>query len=425
MGKKSKSAKSKQVPSISEDKSAPPPPPPAPGSSSVFPSLSKHLPHGIKSFDMSKIAATLASMGESGKPAVDDPYGLTCLRSKNILQGNPNFWWVYDECLSYIGDLLTTNGYAVIDGFFNGDNSEGSKTSKFRDEVKGAYEAGKLPEIGGLVDGRDGKNTSYATSEIRGDYIGWFDGKESEGWDPALFPDYVLKVSTLVNELKEHVRGKDGAGEANAKALDKVTSRSRCMVTCYPKGGKYTKHVDNGGSVGNGRRLTCLFYLNEEWAPGDGGELKVYERGGKVVKDGGGKAAAAAKQPALQFVPSSNDAAREPDGSSVSPMVCTNEPFLPAGREPALFVPARAAMSHELAAGEGEFVIVVKLADVAPATLAATALDVAGSEVHVRNAACEPAEIRVDLGEEIDAGRVKAKFSKKKGTLKITVGRKL
>lgn len=101
---------------------------------------------------------------------------------------------MYDECLSYIGDLLTTNGYAVIDGFFNGDNSEGSKTSKFRDEVKGAYEAGKLPEIGGLVDGRDGKNTSYATSEIRGDYIGWFDGKESEGWDPALFPDYVLKV---------------------------------------------------------------------------------------------------------------------------------------------------------------------------------------------------------------------------------------
>ena len=42
-------------------------------------------------------------------------------------------------------------------------------------------------------------------------------------------------------------------------------------MTCYPPGSRYTKHVDNGGRMSNGRRLTTLLYLNEDWAPGDGG----------------------------------------------------------------------------------------------------------------------------------------------------------
>jgi len=346
------------------------------------------------------------------------------------------------------------------------------------------------------VDGRDGKNTSYSTTEVRGDYIGWFDGKESEGWNPALFPDYVLKVSTLVNELKDHLS--PSLAKAR-KGLEKVTSRSRCMVTCYPPGGKYTKHVDNGGAHSNGRRLTCLFYLNEDWKEGDGGELVVYEKGGKIVKDkiqpvadrlvlfwsddrvphevlkaskdrftvtiwffdteeweeakrlgiipkptvvvGEGETSGESSNPPssspsppsppspprLDFVDSENDAAREPEGQGVSPMVCTNEPFIPEDQEPTLT--SVQLKKHQLAkmsgekteGGDGEVVFVVSIEDAALAVLVSTTVDVAETEIIVCNDACEPNEIRCDVGAPIEAESVKAKFSKKKGQLKVTV----
>ena len=32
------------------------------------------------------------------------------------------------------------------------------------------------------MDARDGSNTPQTKTEVRGDYIGWFDGAASEGW---------------------------------------------------------------------------------------------------------------------------------------------------------------------------------------------------------------------------------------------------
>ena len=72
---------------------------------------------------------------------------------------------------------------------------------------------------------------------------------------------YIKKINTLVEELKSFLPAELGG----------VKNRSRAMVTCYPPGSRYTKHVDNGGRMSNGRRLTTLLYLNEDWAPGDGG----------------------------------------------------------------------------------------------------------------------------------------------------------
>jgi hypothetical protein len=50
----------------------------------------------------------------------------------------------------------------------------------------------------------------------------WFTGKESElGWKQL--PEFIIKVDTLVNELKAVVPG-----------LQRVDSRSNAMCTCYP-----------------------------------------------------------------------------------------------------------------------------------------------------------------------------------------------
>jgi hypoxia-inducible factor (prolyl hydroxylase) len=490
------------------------------------------LPHGVTNIDISNLHITLKQITSSIRPSTKNPLALTCYRTHYLVSGNPNYWWIYNDVLEFIASKLIEDDYVVIDGFLDGavvrDCDTGStRTDRFKEEVWRAYRDGKLPEVGGLVDGRDGKNTPYSTTEVRGDYIGWFDGKTEEGWSEDIFPDYVLKVSTLVNELKEYVK--------SDKNLNNVTSRSRCMVTCYPPGGKYTKHVDNGGATSNGRRLTALFYLNNEWKDGDGGELVVYEKGGKTVKDtiqpvadrlvlfwsdervphevseasknrftvtiwffdtieweeakrlgvipkptvvgeedvkkkeggkmeGGNESVAASaesaagavsaasaasaasaedvtvrQQPKLAFVDEHDDNAREPESQGVSNMVCTNEPFIPANQEPTLFEPAltepsaaeevevvkkRATMEHALVNNDTDMVLTVTVNNGDDAVLTSTTLDVTDTLIIVSNDSCDPSEIRCDCGEEIVAENVKAKFSKKKGTLKVTVQKK-
>lgn len=47
------------------------------------------------------------------------------------------------------------------------------------------------------------------------------------------------------------------------------------MITCYPgNGSHYNKHCDN--PLKNGRKLTCILYLNKEWKQSDGGQLKMF-----------------------------------------------------------------------------------------------------------------------------------------------------
>jgi len=86
-----------------------------------------------------------------------------------------------------------------------------------------------------------------------------------------MLESYLLKLGTLVSELKSHV-----------PELQKVTGRSKAMVACYPGGGaRYVKHIDNDGKhpLCRTRLLTGLMYLNDGWRAGDGGELVVLDAG--------------------------------------------------------------------------------------------------------------------------------------------------
>jgi len=62
-----------------------------------------------------------------------------------------------------------------------------------------------------------------------------------------------------------------------------AAGRSEAQLTCYPGGGaRYTKHLDafDAGAAGVGRRLTAILYLNPDWRPGRGGELRLDVPGG-------------------------------------------------------------------------------------------------------------------------------------------------
>lgn len=47
------------------------------------------------------------------------------------------------------------------------------------------------------------------------------------------------------------------------------------MITCYPGNGThYNKHCDN--PLKNGRKMTCILYLNKDWDISNGGQLKIF-----------------------------------------------------------------------------------------------------------------------------------------------------
>eukprot|EP00041_Stephanoeca_diplocostata_P016604 m.328050 g.328050 ORF g.328050 m.328050 type:complete len:795 (+) comp20423_c0_seq1:157-2541(+) len=185
---------------------------------------------------------------------------------------------------SLAGDL-TQHNFVVTDNFLERDMAV-----KLAVEVRKAWKNGKL-ETGMLAGGRSGKLTKYTLENIRGDKVGWFSGDpchdtstgrheapldtETTGrcWHGETLGVLMQRLGTLVQMVASEV------GE-----LQGIESRSEAMVTCYPgNGARYIKHCDNPHR--NGRKLTVLYYLNNGWRAGDGGELRVYDSAGGVVRD--------------------------------------------------------------------------------------------------------------------------------------------
>ena len=47
-------------------------------------------------------------------------------------------------------------------------------------------------------------------------------------------------------------------------------------MACYPgEGARYVRHLD-AFEGGTNRRLTCLYYMNKNWQPEHGGQLRLY-----------------------------------------------------------------------------------------------------------------------------------------------------
>ncbi|XP_063793783.1 prolyl hydroxylase EGLN2 isoform X2 [Pseudophryne corroboree] len=99
---------------------------------------------------------------------------------------------------------------------------------------------------------RDGQLVSQRTipsKNIRGDQIAWVEGKESGCESIGTF-------MSRIDEVIMHCSGKLGNYIING--------RTKAMVACYPGNGMgYVRHVDNPNR--DGRCLTCIYYLNQNW----------------------------------------------------------------------------------------------------------------------------------------------------------------
>nr|USH09412.1 ayu prolyl hydroxylase domain 2a [Plecoglossus altivelis]USH43083.1 PHD2a [Plecoglossus altivelis] len=155
--------------------------------------------------------------------------------------------------MEYIVPCMTKHGICVVDNFLGGDIGLG-----ILEDVKALHKTGKF------TDGQLVSQKSDSTKDIRGDKIAWIEGREP-GCEKIRF------LMSRMDDLVRHCNGKLGNYTING--------RTKAMVACYPgRGTGYVRHVDNPN--GDGRCVTCIYYLNKDWdAKEHGGLLRIFPEG--------------------------------------------------------------------------------------------------------------------------------------------------
>ncbi|XP_027007958.1 egl nine homolog 1 isoform X1 [Tachysurus fulvidraco] len=153
----------------------------------------------------------------------------------------------------YIGPCMNKHGICVVNNFLGDELGLG-----VLEEVRRLYTSGEFTD-GQLVSQR-----SDSTKDIRGDKITWIEGKE-----PGC--EKIAVLMSRMDDVVRHCNGKLGNYRING--------RTKAMVACYPGNGTgYVRHVDNPN--GDGRCVTCIYYLNKDWnAKEHGGILRIFPDG--------------------------------------------------------------------------------------------------------------------------------------------------
>ncbi|XP_078287149.1 uncharacterized protein egln2 isoform X2 [Rhinoraja longicauda] len=106
-----------------------------------------------------------------------------------------------------------------------------------------------LHRNGTLMDGRVVSPLTVPTRSIRGDKIAWVEGTE-----PSCAG--IGQLMGRIDDLIIYSTGRLGNYGING--------RTKAMVACYPGHGTgYVRHIDNPN--GDGRCVTCIYYLNRDW----------------------------------------------------------------------------------------------------------------------------------------------------------------
>ncbi|GFR88582.1 Egl nine 1-like protein [Elysia marginata] len=164
----------------------------------------------------------------------------------------------FQELACYVFECLTKYGICAIDKFLG----EATGQEILREVLQ--LRAAGIMRQGQLVQGPSSSSNKY----IRGDMITWVDGSEPR----AENIQYLIScMDAVVVQC---------ASKLNAYIINE---RTKAMVACYPGNQtKYVRHVDNPN--GDGRCITCIYYLNKNWdVKQHGGLLRIYPEGSDQV----------------------------------------------------------------------------------------------------------------------------------------------
>uniref|UniRef100_A0A8C5MKS8 hypoxia-inducible factor-proline dioxygenase n=1 Tax=Leptobrachium leishanense TaxID=445787 RepID=A0A8C5MKS8_9ANUR len=153
----------------------------------------------------------------------------------------------------YIIPCMSRHGICVLDDFQGCELGD-----RIVSEVRALHRTGRF------TDGQLVNQKSDSSRDIRGDQITWVEGKEAGC-------QAIGELMSSMDDLIRHCNGKLGDFRING--------RTKAMVACYPgKGTGYVRHVDNPN--GDGRCVTCIYYLNKGWdAKANGGVLRIFPEG--------------------------------------------------------------------------------------------------------------------------------------------------
>ncbi|XP_069741161.1 egl nine homolog 1 isoform X2 [Narcine bancroftii] len=159
----------------------------------------------------------------------------------------------------YMVSCMNKHGICVVDSFLGEEAGDGVLR-----EVRELHRSGRF------TDGQVVNQKGDSSRDIRGDQITWIDGKE-----PGC-----AQIGILMNNMDDLIRHCNGKlGNYN------INGRTKAMVACYPGNGTgYVRHVDNPN--GDGRCVTCIYYLNKNWdAQVNGGLLRIFPEGKSQFAD--------------------------------------------------------------------------------------------------------------------------------------------
>lgn len=159
-------------------------------------------------------------------------------------------WQTLELVNKYVVPCMNSYGICVKDNFLG--TVLGSKV---------LLEVLSLHRNGTLMDGRVVSPLSVPTRSIRGDKIAWVEGTE-----PGCTS--IGELMARIDELIICSSGRLGNYGING--------RTKAMVACYPGHGTgYVRHIDNPN--GDGRCVTCIYYLNRDWDVSvHGGLLQIF-----------------------------------------------------------------------------------------------------------------------------------------------------
>lgn len=147
---------------------------------------------------------------------------------------------------STIIDDLAERGWSLQSAFLAHD-----VTQKLADECRRRYAEGTLAPAG------VGRGEEQAVREgIRGDHIHWLEDGQAQVCDAYL---------ALMDQLRQTLN----------RELFLGLEEFECHFALYPPGAFYQTHLDRFRDE-DSRCVTAVVYLNPDWQPADGGELRLY-----------------------------------------------------------------------------------------------------------------------------------------------------
>jgi SM-20-related protein len=147
-------------------------------------------------------------------------------------------------------DALGESGYVITEGVLGA-----SEILALR------AEALSLNQLGGLKPAGIGRQASAQLDlTLRGDAIQWLDEAKASSAQLAYF--------RLMHELRERCN--------RHLYLNLIELETHFAV--YPPGSRYTKHLDQFHHSG-ARKISSILYLNPDWEPAWGGQLRLYLAG--------------------------------------------------------------------------------------------------------------------------------------------------